>query len=648
MNYIKSIFIGLTGLILLSGCTQTHYDKGMYAYEHMAYKKASKHFKQYLQKKAEDHNSRIFLGKSYLKLKAYEKAEAEYAKALEKEVPGLSPIFKFEYAQLLATNGKKEEAKKWAKLYLRDVPDDLQAEDFLKGLGELEQKEIELKKLALNGFTAAFSAIPHQDVIYFVGEQKAKAGKKKNPWNGNSFLNIYQTDEKAAKPVAAAFNHKLHDGPFAINAAGDKVWVSRSASDEKSKALADDADVNQMYIYQLEKNGDSWTLSDLATGINKMGYSSMHPSLSPDGKKLFFVSDRPGGEGEFDLYVSELAGDRWSIPSSLGRYVNSKANEGFPFAATEDSLYFASDRAGGQGGMDIYLSVHTNGQWGEAELLAAPFNSSADDFAYWATDNRQQGYFSSNRDKKDQIYSWNIKAEIPEPPVEEVVDTVEEVPPLVEEVVELSFSVKGTVVNKKTRAKLPQIKVQLKNAKGKVLKEVQTDEEGSFKFDLAENEVYELHAKSKNSFSRDKSVNTVDLETSKVFNVELEIEVVEEKTTVNLNNIYYDYNAANLRDDAKDELRNLILFMKDNPGVKIQINAHTDSKGADDANLKLSQERAKSVRQFLVDAGIHADRISAKGYGETKLVNGCDDGVDCTEEQHQANRRTEFTILKLD
>lgn len=414
MNYIKAIIIGFLALFLLSGCAQTHYDKGMYAYEKMAYKKAVRYFKKYLSKNTKDQNSRVLLAKAYLKMNAFGKAESSYAKAFEQTKTPLSPINKLEYAQVLAINNKKEEAKKWAKDYLRDVPDDLQAEDFIKGLDLINKEEIEIKLLSNEGFTASFAAVPNAKSLYFVGERKRKPTGKANPWNGQSFLDIYRADlsdeAKISSPKAMAdLNSKLHDGPFCLNAAADKIWISRSALNEKAKALSDESNVNQMYIYQLEKTAEDWVLSDATAAINKTGYSSMHPCLSKDEKQLYFVSDRAGGQGDFDLYVSELMGGKWSIPKNLGRYVNSKANEGFPFIATQDSLYFASDRAGGQGGMDIYLSVKYNGQWSEAKPLPQPINSSADDFAYFATKDRQTGYISSNREKKDQIYSWAVK-----------------------------------------------------------------------------------------------------------------------------------------------------------------------------------------------------------------------------------------------
>lgn len=423
MNYIKLITIGFLALFLLSGCAQTHYDKGMHAYEQMAYKKATRHFEKYLSKKKEDQNSRIFLAKAYLKMNAFDEAESSYARAFEQTETPLSPINKLEYAQVLAINNKKEEAKKWAKDYLRDVPDDIQAEDFIKGLDQIKKEEIEIQLISNEGFTASFAVVPSGQALYFVGEPKRKTTEKANPWNGESFLDIYcadlSTEAKISSPKAVtALNSKLHDGPFCFNATADKIWISRSAVNEKAKALSDESNLNQIYIYQLEKTAEDWVLSDATAAINKMGYSSMHPCLSKDEKQLYFVSDRPGGQGDFDLYISELTGDRWSIPKNLGRYVNSKANEGFPFEANKDSLYFASDRTGGQGGMDIYLSIKSNGQWSEAKLLPEPLNSSADDFAYFALENRQKGYLSSNREEKDQIYSWsinnsNVKEEIP-------------------------------------------------------------------------------------------------------------------------------------------------------------------------------------------------------------------------------------------
>jgi outer membrane protein OmpA-like peptidoglycan-associated protein len=144
------------------------------------------------------------------------------------------------------------------------------------------------------------------------------------------------------------------------------------------------------------------------------------------------------------------------------------------------------------------------------------------------------------------------------------------------------------------------------------------------------------------------SVSTIGLKESKTFEVVLELEEVKEKTTIVLNNIYYDFDKWFIRKDAVGDLDNLLRFMKDNPGTKIEMSSHTDSRGTNTYNLDLSDKRAKSAMDYLIERGVGRDRMQFKGYGETKLVNGCKDGVICTEAKHQANRRTEFTVLKLD
>ena len=298
------------------------------------------------------------------------------------------------------------------------------------------------------------------------------------------------------------------------------------------------------------------------------------------------------------------------------------------------------------GGLDIYQSIYVNGKWAAPTAMPAPYNTVFDDFSFFKYANKEEGFISSNRDGMDQIYTWQTI--IPEPvidtPPAPVVDTVVEVPP----VLKLEFKVIGKVVDSKTKKGLADVDVQLLDREEKVLETKKSNADGSFSFDLEIEQVYQLHGVRKNSFTRNKMITTAYLTESKIFEVELELETVALETTITLENIYYDYNKADIRTDATEELKNLVRFMKDNPKANIQVNSHTDSQGKDAENLILSDKRAQSVKAFLVELGIPAERIVAKGFGETKLTNGCDDGVKCTEEQHQANRRTEFTILKLD
>jgi len=621
----------------------------------MAYKKASKHFEKYLAKKP-DQKVEASLAAAYEKMKDYKNAETHYAKALKENIPGMPASLKLSYAKVLSTNGKKEEAIKWTKDYLRSVPNDKGAKAMLTQL-QASPKEldpdaatVELSLVKLDGFSNAFSAVGLGSKVYFAGEKATKGGKP-NPWTGNSFLSVYVTSQesngnwKAAKTLAGT-DSKFHDGPICFNSSGEKIYITRSAIKNGSKLEKDFNGVNQLKIYEFEIGYPNWTQNETVPSFNANEASTMHPTISPDGSTLFFASDQPGGQGGFDLYYVEKNGASWSKPTNLGFAVNSPKNETFPFLASKDTLYFASDKSGGLGGLDIYRSTYRGGKWTAPVLLDAPYNSAFDDFSYFKYPEKEEGFISSNREGKDQIYSW--KNIMPEPVIDSppapIIDTIVEVPAPIK----LEFKVIGKVVDSKTKKGLSNVSVQLLDRAEKVLETKKSNDDGSFSFDLEIEQVYQLHGMRKNSFTRNKMITTAYLTESKTFEVELELETVDLETTIALENIYYDYNKADIRTDATEELKNLVRFMNDNPKASIQVNSHTDSQGKDSANLLLSDKRAQSVKNFLVELGIPAERIVAKGFGETKLTNGCDDGVKCTDEQHQANRRTEFTILKLE
>ena len=651
---MRQYILFILTIVLLSSCAQTHLDKGNAAFEKMAYKKAAKHYEKYLAKKP-DPKIEAKTAQAYEKINDYKNAASHYASALKDNNPELDPSLKFSYAKTLLTTGDKTEALKWAKDYLRAVPNDKGAKTWIAQqeapLAEPDAKapKVELSLVKLDGFSAAFSAVGLGSKVYFAGE-KTNEGKR-NPMTGNSFLSVYVTasegDGKWKTPkILAGTDSKYHDGPLCFHPNGEKIYLTRSALKDGKKIEKDVNAVNQLKIYTFDIGYPTWVLNEAPLAFNNENASTMHPCMSPDGNKLFFASDRPGGQGGFDLYYVEKQGSGWSTPVSLGFNVNGSKNETFPFLASKDTLYFASDRSGGMGGLDIYQSIYVNGKWAAPTAMPAPYNTVFDDFSFFKYANKEEGFISSNRDGMDQIYTWQTI--IPEPvidtPPAPVVDTVVEVPP----VLKLEFKVIGKVVDSKTKKGLADVDVQLLDREEKVLETKKSNADGSFSFDLEIEQVYQLHGVRKNSFTRNKMITTAYLTESKIFEVELELETVALETTITLENIYYDYNKADIRTDATEELKNLVRFMKDNPKANIQVNSHTDSQGKDAENLILSDKRAQSVKAFLVELGIPAERIVAKGFGETKLTNGCDDGVKCTEEQHQANRRTEFTILKLD
>jgi outer membrane protein OmpA-like peptidoglycan-associated protein/tetratricopeptide (TPR) repeat protein len=716
MRTISIITLSL-GLLLLVGCKQGQISRGDAAYENMAYKKAIKHYEKALGGK-ENPRLHAKIAKAYDKMNNTAKAEEHYAMALKDENAG--PDIKLGYAKSLLANGKQEEGLEVMNQYKEMNPNDVNAAEWaakhtkIGEYGEFDPNRVKVEAIPLKDFSATFAAYPVNDYIYFVGEKDVKAGDVANPWNGKSFLDVYQVQQVTGtewnEPKAAkGMNTILHDGPLTLDPGGEYAFVTRSAVDDKNKRKLDSDRVNQLKISEFIKATDQeWKFSkDLP--FNQANSSTMHPSMTADGRTLFFSSDRKGGKGEADIYMVSFDGNNWGEPQNLGPEINTGGNEVFPFAKHKDTLFFSSDGHGGMGGLDIFITIFDGNSWSHPRNLKAPINTNFDDFSFYRNAEGMSGYFSSNRSGRDQIYTWDVTdpqfivvgrvVDVDNDPVSNAnivlrdgntpVDSVKSGQggdfsmPLdwnkdyelsgknktqLTDTVKLStvglaqsdtftvelklegpeFWVLGYVVDKNSRQRLPDVNVELLNAADARLNQVKSDANGDFKFRLNRNEDYSIYGNKKNNFTRKAEVSTMGLKESKTFEVVLELEEVKEQTTIVLNNIYYDYNKWNIRKDAVGDLDNLLRFLKDNPSVRIEMSSHTDSRGTDSYNLGLSDKRAKSAMEYLISRGIDAGRMEYKGYGESKLVNECKDGVPCSEEKHQQNRRTEFTVLKID
>jgi len=331
-----------------------------------------------------------------------------------------------------------------------------------------------------------------------------------------------------------------------------------------------------------------------------------------------------GGKGGTDIYYStKNAQGGWDTPVNIAA-INTSGNERTP-TITEDAIYFASDGGIGMGGLDIFKAVRNGNKFSNPQNLRYPINSPQDDFAYVST-GKNTGYLSSERvggSGSDDIYSF-----------------VERPKPI------LAFRVEGTAIDKITQAALANSVITLSKANGTDLI-VETDETGKFKFDLDGGTTYLLTGEKTSYISDHQGVTTAGLTESMVIKKDLFLSHIVLNQEIRLENIYYDLDKADIRPDAAVELNKLIRVLKDNPTIWIELGSHTDSRASDSYNRTLSQRRADAAVNYIINiGGIDRNRITAKGYGESRLVNGCKNGVSCTIEQHQLNRRTEFTIVK--
>jgi outer membrane protein OmpA-like peptidoglycan-associated protein len=441
--------------------------------------------------------------------------------------------------------------------------------------------------------------------------------------------------------------------------------------------------------------------------FNSPEYSCGHPTLTKDGKFMIFASDMPGGKGGQDLYYTEYSAGTWSEPVNLGSDINTESDEVFPFLHEDGTLYYASDGLPGLGGLDVYVAQKTaDKQWGFPKNFGAPINSQDDDFAFIYNKEKNSGYFSSNRPKgkgDDDIYFFDnrqfllkvyVYDKLTGEPIEgsmvrlaENGDTIltqntdnkgytifktPKGPTYVfkaskagykDNYVEFNsgeaptdtvkiplmrngFILEALVVDKVTQQPIEGALVIVKNDKTKDVDSTSlTAMNGkAYPFILANNNFTVKADKFGYFLVSPVAVSTYDI-VGDTIKVKLELSYLSAGAIVKLENIYYDFDKFNIRKDAGEELDRLVEIMQKYPKMKIEMRSHTDSRGSDAYNMKLSQNRANSAAKYLVKEGIAQVRIAFKGYGETVPVNNCTNDYPCSEAEHQLNRRTEFKVL---
>jgi peptidoglycan-associated lipoprotein len=388
-------------------------------------------------------------------------------------------------------------------------------------------------------------------------------------------------------------------------------------------------------IYVSYKQNESWS-APKALPFCSDSFSVGHPAMSADGKRMFFASDMPGGMGEKDIYYIpyNVVNDSWGKPVNLGSTVNTNEDDMFPYAATDGTLYYASKGWPGMGGLDLYKTIDSAGTFKKAENLQSPINSGGDDFGISfvppsevTADDATIAYFCSNRQGgkgDDDIYALSIK-------------------PFV-------FLVSGKVLDTETGLPVPQANITVRDSATLTEFTIRTNEIGEFTAELPIKSPSLVTAQKDKYFSSAPvMISPLGLQKDSTARVTFMLNAIPtDEYEFTLQGIYYDLDKADIRPDAAKVLDSLITILIQNPSITIELGSHTDSRAPEDYNLKLSQKRAQSCVDYLTKKGIAKDRLTAVGYGETRLVNDCADGIDCTEEQHQENRRTTFRVLSTE
>lgn len=581
----------------------------------------------------------------YAQLNDYEAAENWYARVVGME--GSEPDNLIRYGEALKANGKYAEAKRQLETYADRAGDPARVAVGIAGCDSALawMAEPTVHKLrnegTVNTSLSEFSVFPVGDNVYYTGEPDGHMrGVGTYGWTGNSFLRVYTADRAAdnglSNPVMGVEginDAPYHIGPVAADGSGTTLYVTRTYTGKDGNVTREDRRryrTNKLELYSYRQSEDGEWQSEPFAYNNVEEYSVGHAAPSADGNILYFVSDMPGGQGGTDIWYSERQADgSWGAPVNAGETVNSAGDELFPNIGPEGTLYYSSDGFAGMGGLDVFETTGSRAQWTSPRNLRFPVNSPGDDFAYLTTYDGEEGiagYLSSNRKGgkgSDDIYSFTYER-----------------PKIV-------ILLRGTTSDKHTGERLAGASVTLYDGNREIVARKSSDGEGAFEFVLDRDRSYTVLGQKEKYHADSAKVNTLGITKSDTLEVALLLEpVFEVGKTFELENIYYDFDKHNIRPDAAAVLDELVRTLRDNPTLEIELSSHTDSRGSDAYNEALSQRRAQAAVDYLVSRGIARARMVAKGYGETRLVNDCGNGVTCSSEQHQANRRTEVTVLE--
>ena len=643
---MKKLYILSLVLSFTFSFAQTNLKKADALFRNYAYADASKAYEEILQNiKSPSAQTLKNAADSYYFISDARNALKWYKKLYEVQGNNLTDIYYLRYIQSLKGVMDYDEADKMTKEYLSKKGDQNEVNKYVaqkKQMDSLAKAKslYTVKNLDINTSKSDFGATFFQDRIVFTSARDTtKFSEKLYTWNNQPFLNLYVSERNPAD--GSLFNEtvflpnvmtKYHEATASFDATGKTIYYSTNIV-KKNKLVIDESKTNNFQIVKGDIVNNKLE-NPQKVFFDSDDYSVGHPSLSEDGRWLFFASDMPGGIGETDLYYVKIAADgTMSSPVNLGAKINTIGNDLFPFFRN-GKLYFSSDGHYGYGDLDVYeSSLLADGSFSDPVNLGPPINSNKDDFSFVIDSQENYGYVSSNRAEgkgDDDIYSFTKGKPV------------------------CNQSISGMAIDRKTKLPLVDVSIMAYNSYSEVLGETKTNYEGKYAIEVPCEKIVKMIAAKPNYSSDEKTVETTKENGAEIKDVNFELSnyddlVVKKKGVekVDVNPIYFDYDKYDITPLAIEELAKVVFIMKKFPNIRIKIESHTDSRGKDSYNLKLSDNRAKSTRDYIVSQDIDSSRIeSAIGYGESRLINKCKNGVKCTEEEHLLNRRSDFIIIQ--
>lgn len=617
------------------------------SFEEEEYNQAVIDYLEELEDDPESPTFNYYVAESYRKLGKIYEAKEYYAKAIEGGYD--DEELELYYAKSLKVNGDYDEAEKVLSNYLDFITVEKFAERArreLANLQKIDSLKLIVKKIDVSEATGVnteqleYSPFVRKNELFFASAREEAVFER----FGVPYSDIYRAtidglsiEDSSVVAMPPLFNEpEINEGSFTISPNGNTIVFAKGNSSAKKGR-------NNISLFISTKKNGNWTKPVLMP-INNPDAWDTSPAFSRDGKTLYFASDRPGGSGGSDIYRASLNDrGRWGGVTNMGAAINTSDDEVFPYVSPDNKLYFASEGHVGFGMLDIFVAVRKDGKI-TVENMGAAVNSPYDDFGLVYSNYPFEGFFTSNRPGgagQDDIYTL-----------------VDNSPDLKK--IEYVLKGKSYAINEDSaQVILPGVSVRLMTPDLEQIDDMITSPEGLFEFTVDPEKEYVLIGEKSNFFTSRHDFSTIgegiamedliERYTKKELNSFVELSPIVADAAIVLENILYDLDKSDIRAGAARELDKLVQLLVDNPEIEIELSSHTDSQAGDKYNLNLSQKRAQAAVDYLVSKGISKKRLVAKGYGETQLLNGCtNDNLDCTDEQHQVNRRTEFKVIEYE
>ncbi|MBT8274349.1 MAG: OmpA family protein [Bacteroidia bacterium] len=559
----------------------------------------------------------------------------------------IDPEYYFRYAQALKFIENYTESDTWMQKFIDSQSGDLRGKsfaakrDYLKSIERLSESFV-IENMDLNTALSDFGSNQYKNTLVFASSRESG---KLYKWNDQPYLELYAAtkQEDGSYSMVEKFddviNTKFHESTASFLPTDDVMFFTRN-NFYKKRLKRDEEGINRLQLYRARLQDDeSWGEVE-SVHFNSEDHSNAHPAVNITGTKLYFASDMDGTLGNSDIYVVDINPDgTLGEPVNLGAKINTEGSETFPYVNSKGDLYYSSNGLTGLGGLDVYMirdyeNKIKNHEPFTVENVGRPINSSKDDFGYYENLGTKEGFFTSNRDGgkgDDDIYTFKIP------------DCLQDL--------------EGIVMDESTKELITGATVRLFDETGDEINNMIVGDDAKYVFkDLICDKQYLIRVEKADFSTSEERILSGD---NRKVTLELDMEIqpdvvaISEGTNLrdalSLNPIYFDLDKSNIRPDAEVELQKVIAVLKQYPDMKIEVNSHTDSRAEDAYNDALSGRRNRSTIKYIVNVGgISASRLSGQGYGERQLVNKCADGVPCTEEEHQLNRRSDFIIKNID